>query len=143
MMKHLLLALALLLGAPSFAHAQSAPRWRPTEHDFVARDATFRSGERMEEVRIHYATLGTPHRNRRGQIDNAVMLLHGTGGSGRQFLQPHFADELFGPGQPLDIARYWIIMPDNIGHGQSSKPSDGLRMRFPNYDYDDMVALQH
>jgi homoserine O-acetyltransferase/O-succinyltransferase len=71
------------------------------------------------------------------------MLLHGTGGSGRQFLQPQFADELFAPGQPLDITRYWIILPDNIGHGRSSKPSDGLRMRFPHYDYDDMVALQH
>ena len=71
------------------------------------------------------------------------MLLHGTGGTGRQFLQPQFADQLFGAGQPLDIQRYWIIMPDNIGHGRSSKPSDGLRMHFPRYDYDDMVALQH
>lgn len=143
MMKHLFLALVLLLGAPALAHAQSAPRWQPAEHDFVAHNVTFRSGERMDAVRIHYATLGTPHRNRRGQIDNAVLLLHGTGGSGRQFLAPQFSDELFGPGQPLDINRYWIIMPDNIGHGRSSKPSDGLRMRFPNYDYDDMVALQH
>jgi homoserine O-acetyltransferase len=117
--------------------------WPATEHDFVARDVRFGSGERLEEVRIHYAMLGQPHRNRRGEIDNAVMLLHGTGGSGRQFLAPQFADELYGPGQPLDITRYWIILVDNIGHGRSSKPSDGLRMRFPHYDYDDMVALQH
>ena len=79
---------------------------------------------------------------RRARIDNAVMVLHGTGGSGRQFLQPQFADELYGPGQPLDLARYYVILPDGIGHGSSSKPSDGLRMRFPNYDYDDMVEAQ-
>jgi Homoserine acetyltransferase len=71
-----------------------------------------------------------------------VMVLHGTGGSGQQFLRPQFADELYGPGQPLDITRYWIILPDNIGHGKSSKPSDGMRMRFPAYDYDDMVEAQ-
>lgn len=136
-----LFALALLF-APN-ALAQTPPRWQPAEHHFIARNVTFRSGETLDEVRIHYATLGRPHRNARGQIDNAVMLLHGTGGSGRQFLAPQFADELFGPGQPLDISRYYIILPDNIGHGRSSKPSDGLRMRFPHYDYDDMVALQH
>ena len=137
-----LFPLALLLAAPS-AFAQTPPRWQPAEHDFIARDVTFRSGERMDEVRIHYATLGRPHRSARGQIDNAILILHGTGGSGRQFLSPQFADELYGPGQPLDINRHWIILPDNIGHGRSSKPSDGLRMRFPHYDYDDMVALQH
>ena len=86
---------------------------------------------------------GTPHRNAPGKIDNAVMVLHGTGGDGKQFLRPQFADELYGPGQPLDIRKYWIILPDNIGHGKSSKPSDGLRMRFPKYDYDDMVEAQH
>jgi homoserine O-acetyltransferase len=91
---------------------------------------------------MHYTTLGQPRRNVRGQIDNAVMVLHGTGGSGQQFLQPQFADALYGPGQPLDIRRYFIILPDNIGHGQSSKPSDGMRMRFPKYDYDDMVEAQ-
>ena len=91
---------------------------------------------------MHYTSLGTPRRNAQGQIDDAVMVLHGTGGSGKQFLRPQFADELYGPGQPLDIRRYWIILPDNIGHGASSKPSDGLRMKFPNYDYDDMVEAQ-
>lgn len=87
--------------------------------------------------------LGQPHRNARGEIDNAVTILHGTGGTGRQFLSPQFADELYGPGQPLDIGRYWIILPDGIGHGKSSKPSDGLHMRFPRYDYDDMVDAQY
>jgi homoserine O-acetyltransferase len=91
---------------------------------------------------MHYTTLGKPHRNAAGEIDNAVMVLHGTGGSGQQFLRPQFADELYGPGQPLDINRYWIILPDNIGHGKSSKPSDGLKMKFPKYDYDDMVEAQ-
>jgi homoserine O-acetyltransferase len=133
------IALALQ-GAP-----QSPPQqqYAPAEADYIARDFQFRSGERLDEVRIHYQTLGRPHRGRGGRIDNAVLLLHGTGGSGRQFLSPQFAGELFGPGQPLDIERYYIIMPDNVGHGRSSKPSDGLRMRFPHYDYDDMVALQH
>src|SRR5512147_2280482 len=128
-----------LQGAPV---APPSP-WTPVEGDFVARDVTFQSGEHLDQVRIHYATLGAPHRNRRGEIDNVVLLLHGTGGTGRQFLSPQFADELFGPGQPLDLRRYYIVMPDNIGHGRSSKPSDGLRMQFPKYDYDDMVVLQH
>ena len=93
--------------------------------------------------KMHVTTLGSPHRNAAGQIDNAVMVLHGTGGTGKQFLSPQFADELYGPGQPLDIRSYWIILPDNIGHGGSSKPSDGMRMHFPKYDYDDMVEAQH
>jgi len=133
----IVLALALQGAAPPPA------AYAPAEADYVARDFAFRSGERMEEVRIHYQTLGRPNRDGRGRIDNAVLLLHGTGGGGRQFLAPQFANELFGPGQPLDVERYYVIMPDNIGHGRSSRPSDGLRMRFPHYDYDDMVALQH
>lgn len=141
-LKSILAALALLAATPALAQT-AEPRWQPEERDFIARNVTFRSGEHMDEMRIHYATLGRPHRNRRGEIDNAVLLLHGTGGSGRQFLQPQFADELFAPGEPLDVERYWIILVDNVGHGRSSKPSDGLRMRFPHYDYDDMVALQH
>jgi homoserine O-acetyltransferase len=91
---------------------------------------------------MHYTTLGKPHRNAAGEIDNAIMVLHGTGGTGQQFLRPQFADELYGPGQPFDITRHWIILPDNIGHGKSSKPSDGLKMQFPKYDYDDMVEAQ-
>lgn len=146
-----LLLVAFTLQASAMGAMQSAPPqaaapaalWSAADADFIARDAQFSTGERLAEVRLHYATLGTPHRNSSGEIDNAVLLLHGTGGTGRQFLQPQFADELFGPSQLLDIRRYWIIMPDNIGHGRSSKPSDGLRMRFPHYDYDDMVRLQH
>lgn len=133
-----LLALAWAGGAS----AQSDYSAQLREGDVVLRDFRFGSGERMAELRIHYATLGTPRRDSRGAVVNAVMVLHGTGGSGRQFLQPQFANELFGPGQPLDIARYYIILPDGIGHGKSSKPSDGLRMRFPRYDYDDMVEAQ-
>jgi homoserine O-acetyltransferase len=113
-----------------------------TEGDVVLRDFRFASGERLAELRIHYATLGTPKRDAAGRIVNAVIALHGTGGSGRQFLQPQFADELFGPGQPLDLARFYVILPDGIGHGKSLKPSDGLRMRFPKYDYADMVEAQ-
>ena len=121
----------------------AAMTWPTKEADVVLKDFRFRSGESLPQLRIHYTTLGSPHRNSAGVIDNAVMVLHGTGGTGQQFLRPQFADELYGPGQPLDIRKYWIILPDNIGHGKSSKPSDGLRMKFPKYDYDDMVAAQH
>jgi homoserine O-acetyltransferase len=146
----LLLALALQAAATAqtppiaatTAPAAPASRWPVREAVHVIRDFRFRSGETLPEVRMRYTTLGSPRRNARGEIDNAVMVLHGTGGTGRQFLQPQFADELYGPGQPLDIRRYWVILPDNLGHGGSSKPSDGLRMRFPAYDYDDMVEAQ-
>ncbi len=129
-----------LLAVPAAAQTDWATRG--TEGDIVLRDFRFKDGGTLPELRMHYLTLGTPRRGADGRIDNAVMVLHGTGGSGRQFLQPHFADELYGPGQPLDLARYYVILPDNIGHGRSSKPSDGLRMRFPAYDYDDMVEAQ-
>jgi homoserine O-acetyltransferase len=132
--------LLLLLGAPALAQTDYAAQL--DEGDHILRDFRFGTGERIPELRMHYATLGTPRRNDEGRIVNAVMVLHGTGGSGRQFLQPQFAGDLFGPGQPLDISRYFIILPDNIGHGRSSKPSDRLRMRFPAYDYDDMVEAQ-
>ncbi|KTE15983.1 alpha/beta fold hydrolase [Sphingopyxis sp. H115] len=135
--------LAMQPATPATPPAAAPPKWATKESDVTIRDVRFRSGEAMPAVRIHYTTLGTPHRNAKGEIDNAVMILHGTGGSGKQFLQPQFADELYGPGQPLDIDRYYIILPDNIGHGASSKPSDGLRMKFPRYDYADMVELQH
>jgi homoserine O-acetyltransferase len=136
----LALALTLPLTAPEGAQAAD---WPTKEGDFIVRDVAFKSGEKLAEARLHYTTLGTPHRNAKGEIDNAVMVLHGTGGSGKNFLVPQFADELYGPGQPLDITKTYVILPDNIGHGASSKPSDGLRMAFPHYDYDDMVALQH
>jgi homoserine O-acetyltransferase/O-succinyltransferase len=115
----------------------------PQEGTWVARDVRFSSGETLPEVRLHYRTLGSPVRDAAGVVRNAVLVLHGTGGSGAQFLQPQFADELFGPGQLLDVSRYYVILPDGVGHGGSSKPSDGLHLRFPRYTYDDMVALQH
>lgn len=139
-MIRLLVFLLLLCASPALAQIDYAARL--AEGDVSLRDFRFRSGETLPELRIHYATLGTPHRDAQGRIDNAVMVLHGTGGSGRQFLQPQFAGELYGPGQPLDLARHYVILPDNVGHGRSSKPSDGLRMRFPAYDYNDMVEAQ-
>lgn len=141
-----LLALLLQAAAPApqspTPAAAPARSWPTQEADHVVKAHRFVTGETMD-VRMHYTTLGQPRRNAAGEIDNAVLVLHGTGGTGKQFLSPLFADELYGPGQPLDITRYWIILPDNIGHGRSSKPSDGMRMRFPKYDYADMVALQH
>jgi len=134
---------ALALVEAAAATAQPAqPKWPVSEGSASFRDFRFGTGESLPELKIHYRTLGTPARDREGRITNAVMFLHGTGGTGAQFLQPQFADELFGPGQPLDITKFWIILPDSIGHGQSSKPSDGLRMQFPKYDYADMVEAQ-
>src|SRR6516164_5583172 len=113
------------------------------EGDFVVKNFQFRSGESLPELRLHYTTLGKPARDAQGRVSNAVLILHGTGGTGHQFLSPIFAGELFGPGQLLDATRYYIVLPDGIGHGKSSKPSDGLRAHFPQYDYDDMVAAHH
>lgn len=113
------------------------------EGDFVARDFRFGSGETLPSLNVHYRTLGTPRRDASGVVRNAVMILHGTGGTGAAFLSRTFGGELFGPGQLLDAARYFIVMPDGIGHGKSSKPSDGLHARFPKYTYDDMVRAQH
>lgn len=141
MFRHLAAAVALSLAVASSAAA--APAVAPKEGDFVARDFRFRSGEVLPELRLHYTTLGEPKRDASGRVTNAVMVLHGTGGTGRQFLSPQFADELLVPGGLLDPAKYYIILPDGIGHGKSSKPSDGLHARFPQYDYDDMVAAQH
>jgi homoserine O-acetyltransferase len=123
--------------------AQPAKTWPVKEGDFTLRDFHFQAGGSLPDLRIHYRTLGAPHRDGAGRIDNAVLILHGTGGSGAQFLRPQFADELFGPGQLLDVRTHFIILPDDIGHGASSKPSDGLRMRFPHYGYDDMVRAEH
>lgn len=127
----------IALGSPSLAQD-----WPVRQGDHVINDFTFEDGATLQELRLHYRTLGEPRRDASGRVTNAVMVLHGTGGTGAQFLRPQFADELFGPGQPLDITRYYIILPDNIGHGGSSKPSDGLRATFPEYTYDDMVEAQ-
>ena len=128
--------LALIFAAPALA----APAVK--EGDVVVRDFKFQSGETLPELRLHYRTLGEPRRDKSGRVVNAVMVLHGTGGSGAQFLRPQFADVLFKAGGLLDPAKYYIILPDGIGHGASSKPSDGLKAHFPAYDYDDMVEAQ-
>lgn len=117
--------------------------WPVQNGTYIVHDFHFRSGESIPELKLHYLTLGKPHRDAAGHTDNAVLLLHGTGGNAYNLLSPVFSDVLFGPGQPLDINKFFIILTDDIGHGESSKPSDGLRMKFPHYDYDDMVALQH
>jgi len=115
----------------------------PAQGDFVVQNFRFASGEKLPELRVHYRTLGTPQRDAQGVVRNAVLILHGTGGSGAQFIRPEFAGALFGAGQLLDAGRYFIILPDGIGHGQSSKPSDGLHAAFPRYGYIDMVEAQY
>ncbi len=111
--------------------------------NFILRDFAFNSGDDLTQLRLHYHTLGEPRRDESGRVCNAVLILHGTTGSGAQFLRESFAGELFQPGQLLDAERHFIILPDGIGHGKSSKPSDGLRMRFPRYGYLDMIRAQH
>lgn len=139
--QHSFAAIACLLTC--VALAQDAAKFHATEGDLVVRNFKFHSGEQLPELRLHYTTFGQLRRDPQGHATNAVLLLHGTGGSGHQFLVPQFADELFGSGQALDLARYYVIAPDGIGHGKSSKPSDGMHAHFPQYDYDDMVAAQH
>ncbi|MEA1674033.1 alpha/beta fold hydrolase [Nitrospirillum sp. BR 11163] len=137
----LLLGAALLASAAALAAEPVKPV--TTEGDVTVREFKFKTGETLPEVRLHYTTLGTPHRDAKGRVDNAILIMHGTGGTGAQFLRPQFSDVLFQPGGVLDPARYYIILPDDVGHGKSSKPSDGLHAHFPQYDYDDMVALEH
>src|SRR5262249_54145098 len=126
--------LAGILVAVGVACAADYPA--PVEGDWTGRDFRFHTGEALPELRLHYTTLGAPS-------PNAVLMLHGTGGSGDGFLSEGFAGELFGPGQPLDAAHNYLILPDGIGHGKSSKPSDGMRARFPRYTYDDIVRAQY
>jgi len=123
--------------------ASAKPDFATQEGDFIIRDFHFRSGQTLPELRLHYTTLGRQERDASGRTTNAVLILHGTSGSGKQFLAEQFASVLFGAGQLLDVSRYYIILPDGIGHGKSSKPSDGLHAHFPQYDYADMVAAQH
>ena len=128
------LAASLVLSALTVLTAADYPA--PKQGDWIARDFRFHSGEILPELRLHYRTIGEP-------TGEPVLIMHGTGGSGANFLSPDFAGELFGPGQPLDAAKYFIILPDAPGHGGSSKPSDGLRTKFPRYNYDDLVVAQH
>jgi homoserine O-acetyltransferase/O-succinyltransferase len=132
-------AVVVLLSSP----ARAADHPAPTEGDFVLRDFRFASGETLPELRLHYRTLGTPRKDARGLVRNAVLIGHGTGGSGAQFLRPEFAGELFGAGQLLDATKYFVVLPDAIGHGGSSKPSNGLRAQFPRYGYRDMVEANY
>ena len=135
--------LAALLGAGTASGQTPGAYPAPVEGDFVIRNFAFASGEVIAELRQHYTTIGAPAKDASGTVTNAVLIMHGTGGTGRGFLSPGFAGRLFGPGQLLDATRYYIILPDGIGHGKSSKPSDGMRMRFPRYTYDDMVKAQY
>ena len=129
------------LFGPQGARAADYPA--PIEGDFVLRDFHFTGGATLPELKIHYRTLGSPKKDAKGIVRNAVLIGHGTGGSGAQFIRPEFAGELFGAGQPLDATRFFIVLADGIGHGKSSKPSDGLRAKFPQYGYTDMVEAQY
>ncbi|HEX4328913.1 MAG TPA: alpha/beta fold hydrolase [Burkholderiales bacterium] len=140
----LVIGLGMALLAANGAPAAEIRSWPgQAESDFIIRDFKFASGETLPELKIHYTTLGTPRRNNQGEVLNAVLLLHGTSGTGRNWLQPASADELFGNGQALDASQYFIILPDGIGRGGSSKPSNGLRMQFPHYRYRDIVEAEH
>ena len=134
-----LAALAALIAAQAVAADYPAP----TEGDYVVRDFKFSNGETLAELKLHYRTLGKPVKDKQGIVRNAVWIGHGTGGSGAQFIRPEFAGELFGAGQPLDATKFFIVLPDGIGHGKSAKPSDGLRAKVPQYGYADMVEAQY
>lgn len=140
-MKKLML-MALLLCACLAAPCQSEYP-APAESEYIINDFRFESGNTLPALKLHYYTIGSPRRDADGHINNAVLILHGTLSAARNFFSPAFAGRLFGPGQPLDAAKYFIILPDGIGHGQSSKPADSLRMQFPQYNYNDMVKAQY
>jgi homoserine O-acetyltransferase len=139
----LLLSVAFILTLCGALHAQTPNYPAPVEGDYLIKDFKFRSGETLPELRLHYRTIGTPQKDSAGVVRNAVLIMHGTGGTGSQFLSPQFATVLFGAGKLLDAAKYFIILPDAIGHGGSSKPSNGLHAKFPHYTYDDMVLAQY
>ena len=134
---------ALLLALFLTTTIRAADYPQPNEGDFVLRDFKFTSGETIPELKMHYRTIGKAVKDAQGKTQNAVLIMHGTTGSGAQFIRPEFAGELFGPGQPLDAAEYFLILPDDIGHGKSSKPSDGLHAKFPHYGYRDMVEAEY
>jgi len=140
MMRH---SAVLLFSVLLAAAARAAEYPAPNEGDFIAHNFKFTSGETMPELRLHYRTLGKPVRDAKGVTQNAVVIMHGTTGSGAQFIRPEFAGELFGLGQPLDTTKFFIVLPDDIGHGKSSKPSDGMHTKFPRYGYRDMVEAEY
>jgi homoserine O-acetyltransferase/O-succinyltransferase len=132
-----------LLSILSATFASAADYPAPVESDFTIRDSKFGSGETLPELRLHYRTLGKPEKDAQGETTNAVLIMHGTTGSGAQFIRPEFAGELFGKDQPLDATKFFIVLPDGIGHGKSSKPSDGMHAKFPRYGYIDMVEADY
>jgi homoserine O-acetyltransferase len=139
-MRNLIISFVLVLAVPIALNAQTVSA---VSGAYTVRDFIFANGEQLPELRLHYRTLGTAQRNTEGHVTNAVLIMHGTMGSGDNFLSRTFGDLLFGPGQLLDATKYFTILPDAIGHGESSKPSDGLRARFPRYGYRDIVRAQH
>ena len=133
----------LLIIAAGAVCSRAADYPSPAEADYTIRDFKFSSGETLPELRIHYRTIGKIDKDGPGKTRNAVLIMHGTTGSGAQFIRPEFAGELFGPGQPLDATKFFIVLPDGIGHGKSGKPSDGMHAKFPRYGYNDMVEAQY
>src|SRR5437764_2407934 len=142
-MKSIIRMLVILLSVLTASIASAADYPKPTEDDFTIRDFKFQSGETLPELRIHYRTLGKPEKDAEGKTINAILIMHGTTGSGAQFIRPEFAGELFGKNQPLDARKFYIVLPDGIGHGKSSKPSDGMHAKFPRYGYLDMVEADY
>jgi homoserine O-acetyltransferase len=140
-LRHCIACILILLAANPLSAAVNYPA--PSSEDWLCSRFHFSSGEEFPELRIHYRTLGRPQSDPAGRVTNAILVLHGTTGSGGQFIRAEFAGELFGPGQLLDVSRYFIVLPDGIGHGESSKPSDGLHTRFPKYGYVDMISAQY
>jgi homoserine O-acetyltransferase len=132
-----MLRIAIIALLSACAHGAEFPA--PVEGDLVVHDFKFTTGESIPDLRMHYTTIGSPKKDAGGKTTNAVIIMHGTGGSGRGFLSQTFGGQLFGAGQLLDATKYFIIIPDDIGHGKSSKPSDGMHMKFPHYTYTDMV----
>src|ERR1041385_5853400 len=136
------IACSVAIHATSFI-AVAADYPAPVEADYTIRDFKFASGETLPELKIHYRTLGKIDKDAQGKVTNAVLIMHGTTGSGAQYIRPEFAGELFGKDQPLDAAKFFIVLPDGIGHGKSSKPSDGMHAKFPHYGYADMVDAEY
>src|SRR6187401_1144674 len=141
-MEPIIRIVVVLLSVLVASVAPAADYPTPTEGDLTIRKFKFQSGETLPELKIHYRTIGQPVKDAKGVVQNAVLITHGTTGSGAQFIRPEFAGELFGAGQLLDATKFFIVLPDGIGHGKSSKPSDGLHAKFPRYGYRDMVEAQ-
>jgi homoserine O-acetyltransferase len=137
------LLMSISLASHALAQSQQNPALGKTEGDFVITNFRFKDGAVLPELHLHYLTLGSLHRDASGLIDNAVLLLHSTAGDTTEFLDPEFSEPLFGTGKPFDLSKFYLIIPDGIGHGKSSKPSNGLRGHFPHYEYEDMVSAQY